>query len=87
MSTNRHNRNVMKNDKEVGGSSIALIYGAVSANPLNPESLATQISFNIINKINGAFSAWIRFNCIAENNFTSPKNYHKDTVKAQKPTK
>lgn len=52
MSTYRHNRNVMKNDKEVGGSSISLTYESV--NPLNPESLSTQISFKLINKINGA---------------------------------
>lgn len=85
MSTYRHNRNVMKNDKEVGGSIILLIYVSESINPLNPESLATQISFNIINKINGVFSAWIRVNCVAKNNVTSQKliTHHKGT----KPTK
>lgn len=56
MSTYRHNRNVMKNDKEVGGSSISLTYESV--NPLNPESLSTQISFKLINKINGALVHW-----------------------------
>lgn len=85
MSIYRHNRNVMKNYKEVGGSSISLIYVAESVNPLKHESLATQISFDIINKINGAFSAWIRVNCVAKNNVTSQKliTHHKGS----KPTK
>lgn len=84
MSTYGHNRNVMKNYKEVGGS-ISLIYVVESVNPLNLESLDTQITFNIINKINGPFSAWIRVNCVAKNNVTSQKliTHHKGT----KPTK
>ncbi len=64
----------MKNDKEVRGSSISMIY--VAYNPLNHESLAPQISFSIINTINGVSSAWIRVNHVAKNNVTS-QTYHK----------
>jgi len=71
MSTYRHNRNVMKNDKEVGGSSISQNYE--SANPLNPESLFTQSSYKLINQINGAL---IRGLILLLNVISLYKKYH-----------